>query len=99
MKKWIIALGAGCLATTAMAESKVTLYGAVDLNLEYVNKTGHVPLVANGLTSGKPRHKFAQSNGGVSGSRFGLRGTEKLSDDLSVIFVLEGGINANSGTS
>ena len=99
MKKWIVALGASCLATTAMAESKVTLYGAVDLNLEYVNKTGHVPSVANGLTSGTPRHKFTMSNGGLSGSRFGLRGSEKLTDDLSAIFVLEGGFYANSGLS
>lgn len=71
-------------AASSFAQSNVTLYGAVDLF--YQNAQG-----ANSLSR--------LQSGGLSGSRFGLRGTEDLGGGLKANFVLEGGINADEGTS
>lgn len=83
MKASIAALLA-ILAAPCFAQSNVTLYGAVDLF--YQNAQG-----ANSLSR--------LQSGGLSGSRFGLRGTEDLGGGLKANFVFEGGINADDGTS
>ncbi|PLZ00025.1 porin [Burkholderia sp. WAC0059] len=40
-----------------------------------------------------------ESSGGIHNSRFGVRGTEAISNGTSVWFVLEAGFNSNDGTS
>ncbi len=37
-------------------------------------------------------------SGGLSGSRWGLRGTENLGGDLQALFVLESSIGSDNGT-
>ncbi len=82
---------------TAFAQSSVTLYGVVDANIEYVNHVGAVPTAANGFNPG-PAHDVARLNsGGLSGSRWGLRGTEDLGSDLKAVFVLESGFGGDTG--
>ncbi len=100
MKKSLIALAAmGAFAGAAQAQSSVTLYGVVDANIEYVNNVGVVPTAANGFNRG-PAHSVARMDpGGLSGSRWGLRGTEDLGGGLKALFVLESGFSSDTGAS
>jgi hypothetical protein len=42
--------------------------------------------------------RFSMQSGGLSGSRWGLRGTESLGGDLQALFVLESSIGSDNGT-
>jgi len=77
-------------ASTAMAQSSVTLYGVIDNNVEYVNKLH---------TTAGDGSRLALQSGWLSGSRWGLRGTEDLGNGLSALFVLESGFNGDDGKS
>ncbi|MDA0569993.1 porin [Burkholderia gladioli] len=83
-----ISLAMACLATfaaaSAHAQSSVTLYGLVDAGIAYTNNVGG-------------RGRVALASGNISGSRFGLRGTEDLGGGLQAIFVLENGFSVNNG--
>ena len=69
----------------ASAQSSVTLYGLIDSGITYTNNVGG---------SGR----VALASGNISGSRFGLRGTEDLGGGLKAVFVIENGFNVNNGT-
>lgn len=92
----VLALG---VCSAASAQPTITLYGLMDVNLEYVNHVGEVPSAANEFDAGKGKSKFRVSSGGYSGSRFGLRGSEDLGAGVKAVFALEGGINVDTGTS
>ena len=79
MKKNLIALAIlGAFSGAALAQSNVTLYGIVDVNFQYNDpETGSS---TKGINSG---HQ--------SGNRWGIRGSEALSDKLNAVFTLEGG--------
>jgi len=70
----------------AYAQSSVTLYGIVDAGVGYINnlKGGSV---------------VQQTSGRLSGSRWGLKGTEDLGGGLSAVFTLESGFKPSDGTS
>ncbi|MEI6002823.1 porin [Paraburkholderia bengalensis] len=76
-------------ATTAHAQSSVTLYGIIDAGLMYTNN------VQKGGASGS---LFQATSGTINGSRFGLRGAEDLGGGYKAIFVLENGFNVQNGT-
>lgn len=80
-------LAAAGLATTglAQAQSKVELYGILDVNVETYNNA------PNG--SGGSHSVTGMRSGGQSGSRWGLRGTEDLGNGLKAVFALESGFN------
>jgi len=92
-----------CYALMAMSfgvaaqQSGVTLYGIIDLGIEYDR-------VRLGSTPGAPplqelnQSFFGVTNGVQSGSRWGLRGVESLGRGVAVNFVLEGGFNPAQGT-
>lgn len=82
----------------ALAQSAVTLYGVVDMNVEYVNHVGAVPTAANQFNRGPSNDVYRMNSGGVSGSRWGLRGTEDLGNGVKALFVLESGFNLDTGT-
>jgi len=85
MKKTLLALAiAGAYVGVAQAQSSVTLYGLVDTYLEAGK---------NGNTSVRKL-----SAGGLSGPRWGMRGSEDLGGGLSAVFTLEGGYNSDTGT-
>jgi len=84
MKKTLIALAAVAATGAAMAQSSVTLYGIVDVNLQSSKTTGGV-------------RQNTMADGGVSGSRFGLKGAEDLGGGLKAIFVLENGFTVDTG--
>ncbi|ALP63951.1 porin [Paraburkholderia caribensis] len=82
------ALSPALTCATAHAQSSVTLYGIVDESVRYmthVNKNGDSSV---GL-----------GNGGMSESRWGLRGVEDLGGGWSTFFKLENRIYINSGQS
>lgn len=80
----LIALGLAAAAAGAHAQSNVTLYGIVDMYMQV----------------GKGDKTMTQlQSGGMSGSRWGLKGSEDLGGGLKAVFVLESGINADTGTS
>ncbi len=87
MKKSLIALAAlATVATAAQAQSSVTLYGIVD----------------NGVINAKGVNTSNQSvtnlaSGGLSTSRWGVRGSEDLGGGLTASFVLESQIAADTG--
>ncbi len=94
----VVACTLACMGT-ASAQSSVTLYGVVDMNIEYANHVGAVPVASNGFNRGPANDAYRMNSGGVSGSRWGLRGTEDLGGGLKAVFVLESGFNLDTGTS
>jgi predicted porin len=87
MKKSLLALAAlTAFAGAASAQSSVTLFGIVDLNLRSTD---------NGGSAGEIR---SLSQDGLASSRIGLRGVEDLGGGLRAGFWLEGAINPDTGT-
>ncbi|MDY0273427.1 MAG: porin [Advenella sp.] len=84
-KKYLIAVFMAAALPCAASATSVTLYGVLDVNFSHFSQEGSR---STGLNSG-----------GLGGSRFGLRGVEKLNEDLDVIFTLEGGFDLNTGES
>ncbi|GAA5232813.1 porin [Verticiella sediminum] len=73
----------------AHAQSSVTLYGIVDVSLEAYN---NAPDGAGGSKT-----TTGMRSGGLSGSRWGLRGSEDLGNGMKAIFQLESGFNLGTG--
>ena len=82
MKKSLIALAVLAASGAAMAQSSVTLYGVADVAVTHVNGDDNW----TGLSSGANKT-----------SRLGFRGVEDLGGGLKANFVLEGGINLDTG--
>ncbi len=75
-------------AGAAHAQSSVTLYGIIDTSITYVNH-------ADGA---KNQWSISNSNAGdLSGTRWGLKGTEDLGNGLAAIFQLENGFDPGNG--
>ncbi|NUO84657.1 MAG: porin, partial [Cupriavidus sp.] len=92
----VMALMLAC-PLAAAAQSSVTLYGVADINVEYVNRVGAVPVAANGFNPGAGDKVFRMASGGLSGSRWGLRGMEDLGNGWQASFVLESGFGVDNG--
>lgn len=88
MKKTLAAVAVlGAFAGTALA-ADVTLYGKIDAGLNYT----HVSEDGSASTD-----DFTMKSGQNSGSRFGLKGTEQISEGLTVGFQLENGFSIDDG--
>ena len=86
MKKTLMAAAILSLFSgAAFAADSVTMYGVMDLGVAHYDNGGQT--VTN------------LSQGGVSNSRIGLKGSEDLGGGLNAIFQLETGICANGGYS
>ncbi|AQV94722.1 porin [Cupriavidus necator] len=101
MRKSLFALAA-LLAMTgaAQAQTSVTLYGVIDGSIEYVSRVGTAPAnpVASGTTTAPVGPRFDMPRaGGLSASRWGLRGTEDLGGGWSALFNLESGFDWDTG--
>ncbi|WP_250481226.1 porin [Caballeronia sp. GAOx1] len=93
----VVGCAAFFAAAQAHAQSTVTLYGIVDLGLQYANsaQTSRV----GGVPQGASQFALTDAHAtGLSGSRWGLRGAEDLGGGWKAIFVIENGFLANSGT-
>lgn len=84
MKKSLIALAVLAASGASFAQSNVTLYGKVDLWFGSVASTG----VAT---------QTKLDDGGVGGSRWGVKGSEDLGGGLKANFLLENGFKADDG--
>ncbi|QBY55382.1 porin [Cupriavidus oxalaticus] len=95
MKKRLIALGAlSTMSGVAQAQTGVTLYGVIDGSVEYVNR-----VAAAATTPGAGGSRFGMpSVGGLSASRWGLRGVEDLGGGTQALFVLESGFQWDTGS-
>jgi len=89
MKKSLVALAVLAASGAAMAQSTVTLYGVADIFLAN-SKAG---VGAASLTT------TVLNSGGVSGSRWGLKGSEDLGGGLKANFQLESGFDISTGAS
>src|SRR5579859_8019999 len=73
------------IATTAHAQSSVTLYGILDTGIDFASNV-------NG------NHLYQMASGVSAGSRWGVRGKEDLGGGLAAIFDLESGFNSTNGS-
>lgn len=91
MKKTLIALAAVAASSAALAQSSVTLFGIMDVNVKNVSqKLNGVKDPATSFTS--------MSQDGTLSSRLGVRGVEDLGGGMSASFWLEGALNPDDGT-
>jgi predicted porin len=79
-----LALSVGYMATSASAQSSVTLYGVIDDAVAFTDNQ-----------HGKSNLYLLQ--GSLSSSRVGLRGSEALSSQTKTIFDLQAGFDPNTG--
>ncbi len=91
MKKSLIALAVLAAAGAASAQSSVQLYGIADVWFGQAKMTDKV----GGVTTTDKQTKV--DSGGVSSSRFGLKGSEDLGSGLKAIFTLEQGFDLDTG--
>ena len=83
-----VAFAVASLATTAQAQSSVTLYGLIDIGLEHLTTVGATNSSLTRVNSGN-----------MSGSRWGMRLNEALDGGLNVVGNLESGFDTDTGTS
>lgn len=111
MNKKIIGMSIAMLfaANGAFAQSSngssVELYGILDAAVGTVNHSlsedPNFPASVNPVSATSTKVNGSTSglfNGGISPSRWGIRGSEDLGGGLKAIFTLESGFNINSGT-
>ncbi len=85
-----VTLIAAGVANVAHAQSSVTLYGIIDAGIAYVHN-------AQGANGANQSTLVKFSSGNLSGSRWGLRGSEDLGGGLAAIFQLENGFSVGTG--
>lgn len=97
MKKTLAAVAIlGAFAGSALA-ADVTLYGRVNLGVHYSHSD------VSGYEGAEDYKNVTSDNWGLrsgdaTGSRFGIKGEEQISDGLTVGFQLEHGFNADDGS-
>lgn len=95
MKKTLAAVAVlGAFAGSALA-ADVTLYGRVNLGLHYAHED-----VSGSATEAEnvSSDNWGLRSGDATGSRFGIKGEEQISEGLIVGFQLEHGFNADDGS-
>ena len=101
MKKTLIALAAVAVTSTAMAQ--VTMYGVMDVNTYSRSVTTAAGVDAASVTqfaaTAATSAASGMSSGGLSGSRWGIKGSEDLGGGLTASFQLESSITASTGAS
>ena len=89
MKKTLVAIAA--LAVVGAASAQVTLYGKIDATVK-ASTTGK-----SGATTAADLTKFSLDSAGLSGSRWGVKGSEDLGGGLKASFQLENGFAVDTG--
>jgi predicted porin len=91
---WCIGLAIAVSPTAALATPSMTLYGIIDLGVYY----NHISRGAGTWGPANSASQAGMTSGVLSGSRWGIKGSEQLSEQWFVSFVLEEGVNAQNGT-
>ena len=90
MKKTLAAVAVlGAFAGSAFA-ADVTMYGRVDAGLLYQRVDSDVAHQA-------AENSWGLESGNMTGSRFGVKGSEQITDDITVSFTLENGFKSDTG--
>lgn len=76
------------------AAAQVTLYGVVDVGVNYQTVTP-----GSNFPAASRQSQVGMASGQQSGSRWGIRGVEQIDSDLSANFVYESAVNVANGTS
>ncbi len=108
MNKKLASLGLLVVANGAFAQSaspsSIELYGIIDVAVVHVEHSlsadPNYGNTINGVTATKSSISNgvnAMINGGIQGSRWGLRGSEDLGGGLKTFFTLESGFNGQNG--
>ena len=98
MKSYHLAsLGTALLAAGVAQAASVELYGTVDTGLLYTHESVDVNDTVDGKTHASS-DTWGMASGTNTASVIGIRGTENISDDLSVSFVLEHSFNSDDGS-
>lgn len=84
----LLALGAGSVPAVAQTSGGVTLYGLLDTTIRYST---------NEDAAGHSRTQM--TDGVLTGSRWGIRGTEDIGGGNKAWFILESGFSPDTGTS
>jgi predicted porin len=92
MKKTLIAIAA--LAVVGAASAQVTLYGKIDASAQ-ASTTGKSSDTAASAVADLT--KYSVGSGGMSGSRWGVKGSEDLGGGLKASFQLENGFSVDTG--
>ncbi|SDD28402.1 porin [Paraburkholderia lycopersici] len=87
-KSILTAFAASFACAGAYAQSSVSLYGVIDVGIDFNNNSGGHQLW----------HMQDGTYDGIYGSRWGLQGTEDLGGGLKAVFKLENGFNVINGT-
>src|SRR5690625_322928 len=95
MKKNLLLLSAPLLLSSApfLAHATVSLYGAVDTNLQWSQKKYSLEGARTKAT------RFGLDDGYIKSNIWGLKGTEKINKELDVFFNLENKFNLSDGSS
>lgn len=88
MKRTLIAAALAFAFASTVHAADVQIYGMLDLGIGYTN-------IDTGI--GDSTTKFDMRSGQNTGSRVGLRGSEQITEDLKVGFVLESGLTLDNG--
>ena len=98
MKLHFSSLTAALLLAMGTAQAAtVEIYGTVDTGLLYTHESVDVKNSVEGSTH-ENDSSFGVASGTNTSSVIGIRGTEKISDELSVGFVLEHSFNSDDGS-
>lgn len=89
MRKAVVCAGLLASTTLAHAQSSVTLYGAVDDAIQYIEGVQN--------TSGHTSSKFSIQSGRFAASVWGINATEDLGGGTSAVVNLKGSFNTNTG--
>lgn len=98
MNKSLLALAVvGAFSSAAMAQTSVTVYGVIDISMNYTTNQdkngGAVWSLGDSGAIGDA------GQGALSGSRWGLKGEEDLGGGSKALFKMESGFTANNGQS
>lgn len=83
------ALMPGIASAAPISGSSVTLYGILDTGAEFLTNAAS--------SNGSNHNVLRMTSGNMSGSRWGLQGTEDLGSGSKVFFRLENGFNLDTG--
>lgn len=99
MNKKLVALAVSAIAAGAASAqtANVTLYGVVDTYLINTRVGGGWSNTTAAATRVAGSSVNAVDAGGLSGSRWGLRGSESLGGGLNAVFTLESGFDSSTG--
>jgi len=97
MNKKLVALAVSAIAAGAASAqtANVTLYGIIDSYI--ASERGSAGAVGTAAAATKVSTTHLNS-GGISGSRWGLRGSESLGGGMNAFFNLENGFNVDNGS-